>query len=187
MARIKKKRNQAEVDKEPLIIRRDGNRSLYEYKEKGRRRVKNLHDFSAYLPPPSRSKEYRKMMDLFFGPLFNLPSLDRLSMEERKELIFGTKHRDIIGVVSVDNFKMPGMVVNVGEWRTPTFREQNISTGTLLLVRIDERMPDRIDIEILDKDLVFHLTYYEYKSIRHFLKELCGCNEKLLFQEEIQE
>jgi len=49
------------------------------------------------------------------------------------------------------------------------------------MVRIDERMPDRIDVERCDsvKGISFSLTLPEYQTIVGYLKEIAGLDERL--------
>lgn len=139
------------------------------------------------LPLYNNSKNYSELMRFFVMPLVNALDLgddpnEKMSFQERIQFIFGAKHRDIVMAVAKVDFKMPGKVWfedNPGDMVEPTTLQTRVLKGTPLMVRLDERSPDRIDIERCDDSIVFSLTRAEYASIVDNLQEITGCNRLL--------
>lgn len=97
------------------------------------------------------------------------------------DLIFGVKYRDIIIATAIKGFKMPGKIhteAGIVGSKQGTVLEHYIKMRSSMLVRIDERSPNRIDIEVMtgiDSSISFSLSNTEYRSIYHNLKEKYPC------------
>ncbi len=137
----------------------------------------------------SDNKTFSKLLKYFFVPLVNALDLgddpsEKMSFADRITFIFGANHRDVIMAIATQNFIMPGVMWledNPAELVNGGPLDTRILKGTTLMVRIDERMPDRIDIERCDtkEGLTFLLTRAQYESIYKHMKEVAGCNERL--------
>ena len=142
----------------------------------------------AFLPRKS-SKAYEALLRYFFVPLVNALELgdepnEKMSFSDRINFIFGSSHRDVVLAIATVNFTMPGVMWvqdQVTELLAPGPMDARILVGTTLAVRIDERTPDRIDIERCDseKGVTFTLTKSQYLVIYKYMREVAGCNERL--------
>lgn len=111
-------------------------------------------------------------------------------LKEALEVIFGTKYRDIITCYTVNRFKMPGLLWGTAggaDAQPPSIEAAHVKKKAACFVRIDERTPNVIDIEVIgssedssSSSRMFTLNNEEYKSIRHYLKELEGCPSQAL-------
>lgn len=141
------------------------------------------------IPNRRTSKEYRNLMAYFIMPLVNAMDLgddptEKMSFQDRIAFLLGEKHRDIVMAVATQDFKVQGLYwrdETPGDMIPPETINARILRGAPLMVRIDERMPDRIDIERCDVEepAVYTLTRLQYTNILPFLKEITGCNERL--------
>lgn len=108
----------------------------------------------------------------------NTPTTDML------DIIFGTKYREITPANTTSAFAMPGLMwgsAGLVDAKKPSKEQAHIKKGSCLFVRIDERTPDRIDVELCTiPEKMFTLTNEEYKQIRPYLKEIEGCNKQAL-------
>jgi hypothetical protein len=153
-----------------------------EVKERGRPR--------GLIPTLNSSYSFRQLLRYFIAPLVNAMDLgsdpdQKMTLEERVAFLFGTKHREILMAVAAVDFKMPGLVwvdENPADMAYPSVRQAQISKGTPLMIRMDEMMPERIDIEICNttQGTMFSLTNAEYRSILANLTEIAGNNVKLM-------
>jgi hypothetical protein len=187
---IKKKGKYLPGDVEVVAIRNSSNRVraakvlTEKAKYNGRGRPKNM------LSSIQSDKTFSKLLRYFFVPLVNALELgdepnEKMTFGQRIGFIFGAEHRDVVMAVAVEEFKMPGQ-----KWVGESFNslgpsgplDSRILQGTPMMVRIDERMPGRIDIELCDDrtGTVFTLTFAEYQTIYVKLKEVSGCNERLM-------
>lgn len=141
------------------------------------------------LPAANKSSFYQDLLKYVIIPLVNAldlgdEPLEKMSFADRIAFILGANHRDIVMAVAMSSFEMPGLM-----WQNNNPAEQisggpiqhRILEGTPLMVRIDERTPERIDIERCDSETgtVFSLTKFEYEQIFQFLKEIAGKDERL--------
>lgn len=109
-------------------------------------------------------------------------------IKEALELIFGTKYRDIVACYTTKEFKMPGLLWGTAgrlDADAPSLEAAKVNKKAACFVRIDERTPDVIDVEIMGPyngrdSRMFTLTNAEYRKIRGFLKELEGCPKQAL-------
>lgn len=134
------------------------------------------------LPLVRNSPEFRDIVKYFIEPLADATCLSGFSMQRKLDIIFGSEHRDVVPAVAIARFVMPGAVWNSedGSFRAPTTSEANIPVGAPLFIRIDDRMPERIDIQVLEKEeLIFSLNSVEYKSIIQNFREINGCHYRL--------
>ena len=191
MADTKKKNKQRvfATDEEVLAIRNSSNRVraakvLVEREKYAKGRPHNM------MPRRTAGKVFKELLRYFFIPLVNAMDLgddpsDKMGFAERIAFIFGAAHRDVVLAVATQEFKMPGLMwheENPGEMITCGPVESRILVGTTLMVRLDERMPDRIDVERCDEKhgTVFTLTKPQYETIYKYLREVAGCNERLM-------
>lgn len=167
-------------------IRRKGR--LSRYTTKLRKNVTHYRKGRPVRPTPKieNSTEFKAMVKWFFEPLTSSPEFNGydLSIADRISYIMHEKTRDIVLAVADRDFKMPGKFWDSrdGSQRWPTVSEAKIREGTPLFVRIDDTMPERIDIQVgnsYPEDLCFALTKSEYTSIVLNIKEVEGCNYKL--------
>jgi hypothetical protein len=134
------------------------------------------------LPSAKESPVFNKFVKWFVEPLFSKGHFPSLPATEKLDILFNTHTRDIVPAVVCKYIKMPGNVwtEDGGLFRPPTVSEANFPVGTPVFVRIDDMMPNRIDIESCEKPgLVFWLTSDQYKTIIDSLKEILGCNYRL--------
>lgn len=134
------------------------------------------------LPSSKESPAFNKIVKWFVEPLFKKDHLPTLPITEKLDILFNTHTRDIVPAVVCKYIKMPGNVwtEDGGTLRPPTVSEANFPIGTPVFVRIDDLMPNRIDIESCEKPgLVFWLTSDQYKTIIDSLREVLGCNYRL--------
>lgn len=105
-------------------------------------------------------------------------------VKDMLDVIFGTHYREITPAKATVAFKMPGLIwgsAGVVDAKPPTVEQALVKRNSSLFVRIDERTPNRIDIEVCTiPEKMFTLTNQEYKAIRPYLKELDGCNKQSL-------
>ena len=106
-------------------------------------------------------------------------------LKECLETIFGTMYRDIVPARATKSFAMPGLMwgdAGLVDAAKPTTDQAHIRVEAALFVRIDERMPNRIDIELAvgEHGRMFTLSNVEYRSIRPYLKELERCPAQAL-------
>mgnify|MGYP007100054194 CR=1 FL=1 len=109
-------------------------------------------------------------------------------LKDALEVIFGTKYRDIVTCYTTKAFKMPGLIWGTAGRKDavpPTTDGASVRKGAACFVRIDERTPNVIDIEVIgnyagNDSRMFTLTNAEYKTIRYNLKELEGCPQQAL-------
>lgn len=132
-------------------------------------------------PDYKKSKEAQKIYKWFLEKLMNhIPS--ELSLERRLEILFLAQQRRIATAYVVTHIeKMPGLVIQEdGQFRWPLVLEAKFQQGTPIFVRMDSKMPDRIDIEKASvPGLMFSLTRAEYLSILPNIGEITGCNNLL--------
>lgn len=168
-------------------IRRNGR--LLKYRNPN---MKSPWKFYKMFPTNRNSPEFRMILKYFIEPLAADPTfqtidaetgaVNDLPLKEKLDIIFCAKTRDIIPAVFMETVKMPGKVWNPndGTFRWPTTSEAKFQKGTPVFIRIDETMPDRIDIEHAHKeDLIFSLTRVEYQSILDHIREYCGKQRRL--------
>lgn len=131
------------------------------------------------LPSIRYSEEFKQIVDYFINPL--IKEMSHSSKEDAVLELLSVKYRDIVLAVADVSFTMTGMVWDTTstDQRMPTIVESKIHQGTTLLVRLDERMPERIDIERPDKNIIFSLTNSEYSLIYKYIKEVTGCDIRL--------
>lgn len=146
-------------------------------KEKGRIKVQypqikkyvKLGQQPKWYPRVAESKEFALFLEIFLKHIFNKPYMAGLNYEEKLEVFFGTKVRDIVPCYALMDFKINGLLQLPGEMRPPLISEQTIPFGTPLFVRIDERTPDRVDVQPFmpgfPEDAFFNLTAIEFKVI----------------------
>lgn len=109
-------------------------------------------------------------------------------LKEMLETIFGTKYRDIVPCYTTKAFKMPGLLWGTAgraDADAPSLEASKVQLKAPCFVRIDERTPNVIDVEVMGswngrESRMFTLTNLEYRSIRPFLKELEGCPKQAL-------
>lgn len=170
-------------------IRRKGKLAKYKPRQKSTKAKliaeRRKQGRQAYFFPMDReSQDFKAIQKLFIEPIIRYTDWsEKLSLKDRIDIIFNVYTRDIVPAIVVDDFVMPGLVVDVERSvinRPPTTSEANFPKGTPVFVRIDDNMPDRIDIENCETpDLMFSLTRAQYKSIIHKLEELDGCDYRL--------
>lgn len=135
------------------------------------------------LPAVRHSADFQEIVRLFIKPLLNMPDMETLSVNERLNVIFGVKFREILLARALTGFDMPGKVYTPGEFRPPMTHEQRVPKTASLVIRLDERTPDRIDVEVIHRDgfsVVFVLTKLEYINILGKFEEVAGCNRLLI-------
>lgn len=132
-------------------------------------------------PAYKRSQEAQKIYKWFLKKLMeHIPQ--EFNLERRLEILFLANQRRIVTAYVVTHIeKMPGIVLQEdGQFRWPLILEAKFQQGTPIFVRIDSKMPDRIDIEKASQPgLLFTLTKNEYLSILSNIGEVTGCNELL--------
>jgi hypothetical protein len=150
------------------------------------------------LPNTRTSKSFRDLMRYFFIPLMNgiedsandintgsLAAAHQSLIADKLALIFGTHYRDIVMAAAIEDFTMLGK-----QWRTPDqpndqvppeLMAAKVLKGTPLMIRIDTRMPDRIDVERCDSvdGIVFTLTKVQYQHILPHISEITKANHRL--------
>ncbi len=110
---------------------------------------------------------------------------DGRSDQECIDIIFGAKYRDIVPAYALKVFTMPGVLHAEGGIRGAkkgTIIDHHVKAGAKLLVRIDERTPDLIDVELMVGNFssrMFSLTNSEYKSIISKIKETRSCMKRV--------
>lgn len=142
---------------------------------------KQLVTKSRHLIPLKDSETAQLMIELFIKPLMNVIELRRLDMRKRLDLIFGTDHRHILYARAEENFLMPGNLIYGAVIDAPSPDNKVILKGDRMLVRIDDRTPNRIDIEVLKTGLVFLLTKRHYSEIVCKLKGNKKCRISLKY------
>lgn len=172
-------------------IRRKGKIAKYKPRVKGsklevikKRRRRGGQAF--FMPLEGQSQAFKKIQKHFIEPIVR-SSLwsENMSIKDRLEVLFNTNTRDIVPAIVTQDFKMPGVVLDpkattLTRTRPPLVSEAHFPKGTPIFVRIDDNMPDRIDIENCEtEDLMFSLTKLEYKSIINKIEELDGCDYRL--------
>lgn len=162
--------------------------------------TKRLKDLSSI----GNTYEFNSIKNGFIKPLikYMMQSIDRQHLagvtntqatdsplKEALEVIFGTKYRDIVTCYTVSRFKMPGLLWGTAggsDAQPPSIEAAHVKKKAACFVRIDERTPNVIDVEVMgnpdgnSSSRMFTLTNQEYKSIRHYLKELEGCPNQAL-------
>lgn len=191
----KEKRKYLQVEKELEFIRRDkriarisleerkydSNKDRIRARDQRATRIRHGSSLSI-MPPIDQSPELSDIVTWFILPWFTKEHLPTLTLKEQLALFFNVTSRDVVMAAVVKAIpKMPGYIIDKdGTRRPPINEEAHFPRGTPLFVRIDDNMPDRIDIENAEKpDLVFHLTKDQYKTILDSIKEITGCNYKL--------
>lgn len=138
-----------------------------------RRWAKEQADASLGTQPPwfPPSEFFSAIKDLFIYPLLIIEEWGEMDFQERLEYILHRKGRDVLFAKAKIEFNIRGRVWCAGEYRQPLTHERHVLPGTPLIIRTDETMPERIDIERTDKeDLFFSLTSVEYKHIESFIE-----------------
>lgn len=152
---------------------------------------------------------FKNILRYFIEPLVRSMDLgeepdDKMNYGERISFLMGASYRDVVMAVAIEPFQMPGRKWGDVDGENPSDlipggpMDTRILKGTPLMVRIDERMPNRIDIERCDDSKIvgidkngnpvrerqptriFSLTNSEYKTIYTKLKEIAGLNERLV-------
>lgn len=154
------------------------------------------------------TKDFRDLVRYFMRPLMShvivaeeIDGGEGMSVsgfyEERIKVILGASYRDIILAAASSAFIMPGRLWgsfdNPGNPDETTSQKvlRKIHEGTPLIVRIDERTPDRIDIERIlpggsetdpenPASVVFSLTNAEYAVVYEKIVEIGGLNNRLV-------
>lgn len=143
----------------------------------------NLGQQPKNFPPLIKSTEFGYIMELFIRRLMNVPSMLKLNKEEAIELLFGIKERDIIPCYAAVGFKIEGLVKEPGVHRPPLKQECEVRKGEALFIRIDERTPNRIDIQRptykKNPDLTFLLTPLQFDYIVNRVNVIANDNKRL--------
>lgn len=139
---------------------------------------------ASFLPMPRESEAFNRIQKYFIEPLIRSPHWsEEITLKERLEIIFNVNSRDIVPAICREDIKMPGKVLDTdraSKYREPINKENIFAKGTPIFVRIDDNMPDRIDVENCEtEDLMFSLTRAEYKTILYKIEELDGCDYRL--------
>ena len=143
-------------------------------------RPRNFKEDGGFPMPKLReSIEFKLIADKFIMPVLNLEAFADTSRKDRVDIFFGTKYRDIVPCVAKVEFLMTGPVVNGAFCREATGHEKSIAVGVPLMVRIDSRTPNMIDVERCDTGVMFRLNSAQYRTIWDKLEELESCNERL--------
>lgn len=132
-------------------------------------------------PAYKNSHDAQKIYKWFLKKLMEHIPIE-FSLERRVEILFLARQRRIVTAYVTGHIeKMPGIVLQEdGQFRWPLVSEAKFQQGTPIFVRIDSKMPDRIDIEKASiPGLIFTLTKNEYYSILSNIGEVTGCNEIL--------
>lgn len=132
-------------------------------------------------PSYKNSQEAQKIYKWFLKKLMNHIPVE-FNFERRLEILFlATQRRIVTAYITNHIEKMPGLIIQEdGQFRWPLVSEAKFQQGTPIFVRIDSKMPDRIDIEKASHPgLIFTLTNSEYTSIMSNIGEITGCNELL--------
>lgn len=95
-----------------------------------------------------------------------------LDHKESLELIFGVMYRDLIDAVVVEDVKLMGLVWGRSGLLDAVPIGVLLTKGTELIVRIDERMPNRVDVEDVAAEKMYTLTKFEYEQIFTKLKDM---------------
>lgn len=137
-----------------------------------------------FFPPDRYSKEFKLIQKYFIEPMVRCRDFsENMSIKDRLDVIFNVHTRDIVPAIVTEDFQMPGRVLDtelVTKYRPPLVSEAHFPRGTPIFVRLDDNMPDRIDIENAEtEDLMFSLNRLEYKSIIFKIEELDGCDYRL--------
>jgi hypothetical protein len=173
-----KKKHVKFVYSEMVRIRRGSRVKIARIKTPGRPggRPKNI------LPSYRTSWEFQTIFRDFLLPFFDALTPD-LPLKDKAELLFCSSTRDVVLAVLTKNTDMPGRLWNTGEgtYRPATVLERKFLAGTPVYVRLDDTMPDRVDIECgATPEFIFSLTKVEYLSIVGVLEEVNKCNHRLL-------
>jgi len=110
------------------------------------------------------------------NPNITYGELDKNNIHSAIMEVMGSRYREILTCYAVLPFIMPGLIwidESVSSKRKPSLEEATIKKGTAMLVRIDERTPDIVDIEVIrdrDNSTMFTLNNEEYTSIYKKLK-----------------
>lgn len=137
-----------------------------------------------FFPQDRESKDFKLIQKYFIEPLVRLQDwAENMSIKDRLDIIFNVHTRDIVPAIVTEDLIMPGLVLDTErlvKFRPPINVENKFPKGTPIFVRLDDTMPDRIDIENCETpDLMFSLTRAEYKSIIDKIEELDGCDYRL--------
>jgi len=148
------------------------------------------------------TSEQTALRELFLEPLINYirAAVDRqllagitatdasnTTLKDCLHIIFGVKYRDIVPCRALNAFKMLGLAwgdAGILDATRPDARQASVKKGAAMFVRIDERMPNRIDIELIHKgkhnSTMFTLTNEEYRQILPDLKAIDGVHSMAL-------
>lgn len=136
------------------------------------------------------SAEAKEILTNFFGVLARQVKLaGTISDETENELLrqqlaylFGEGYRDIVTAETVAQFIIPGSFLSnkgLHPVKPGTLDQHRLLKGTVVLVRIDERAPDIVEVETIEGDdelnRMFRLTTTEYKTIVEKLREINPC------------
>jgi hypothetical protein len=156
----------------------------YTFKEAWRQRLKKRPGAKVLsVVPDYRSSPAARMINRYFiEPILDAIAGEDVLLQDKLDLLFSTQTRDIVMALTTEDVKMPGVLWNPDDntIRVPLTREASFPRGTPLFIRIDDTMPNRIDIENAEvPDLIFQLTREEYLGILPKLTEITGCNHRL--------
>lgn len=174
--RVTEIRRKGKLTKYKPRVREAKLRSIVERRKQGRP--------SYFFPMDRDSQDFKAIQKLFIEPIIRCPDWSEdISIKDRLDIIFCVNTRDIVPAIVLTDIMMPGRVIDLEKstiFRPPTTSEASFPKGTPIFVRLDDTMPDRIDIENCEKpDLMFSLTRAEYKSIIYKIEELDGCDYRL--------
>lgn len=140
---------------------------------------KHLVKRAKILEPLYQSESTKLLLELFIIPIMNMPELSKYTDREKLDIIFGTDYRHILKATAKQSFDMPGNLIYGSVIKAPCNVDRQVVVGDKLLVRIDSRTPNRIDIEIFRTGLVFLLTKRQYSEIVCKLKGSKRCQVSL--------
>jgi hypothetical protein len=106
-----------------------------------------------------------------------------LSYKDCIDIIFGVRYRDIVPAIAKEAFSMPGLVwgdAGGADAKPGTKLQHHVNKDAKMLVRIDERTPEVIDIEVMTSNhssTMFVLNRSQYCSIFKKLKESTPCQQ----------
>lgn len=98
----------------------------------------------------------------------------KLTTEDALSLWLGIKHRDMYFCKCDVPFKMPGVETKPHPHIVHGTLNREVKTGSSIVVRIDKRTPNRIDVDFSTGDDVrtFLLTSAEYELLREKVEVL---------------
>jgi hypothetical protein len=124
--------------------------------------------YKKILPTKKTSQAFIKLNQLIFKPLMTFieDQFRYTTRTAQMEFLLAVEERQIITMVVTQPFILPGYIPYPNRPMKNTSPKVNMKPGELVLVRVDIKMPNAIDIEPLKfRDIFFRLTGAEYAAI----------------------